>query len=384
MEEIFKEFHQIDSSASRTFGGTGLGLAITRNVLNLIGGSVTVKSQLGKGSTFTLYLPLKLKPEVKEDEPPRLAITLADEPDTNVELDLTDDRNRLDQKKRSILVVDDEDEAIYMMRQYLSKSRYQLIFPRNGEDAVELARKYNPYAITLDLIMPRRSGWQVLKSLKQDAQTRDIPVIITSILSEKERAFEMGAAEYMVKPFEPEKLLLFLEGLDTNTEIKKIILDFPKFMNLKKIIRSKMQAFRAKSESPSVANSTVLLVDDDADTQYAVRYILEEVGYTVFISNDGNEAVQQAESIVPSLILMDMMMPGMDGYEATARLKQMTKLKDIPIVAMTAKAMKGDRQKVIEAGCDDYLAKPFLSKDILNIVETWIVKRNAASNHEEV
>jgi CheY-like chemotaxis protein/anti-sigma regulatory factor (Ser/Thr protein kinase) len=381
LEEIFLEFRQVDSSASRTFGGTGLGLAITRNVLTLIGGSVEVTSQPGQGSTFSLYVPLKLKPD-KKGEGVALDPRFFEEPEHRVAIESTDDRDNLDRSKKIILVVDDEQEAVYMIRQYLSRSRYQLIFPQNGEDVLELAKKYNPYAITLDLVMPKKSGWQILKSLKQDAQTRSIPVIIISVIIEKERAFEMGAAEYMVKPFEPEKLMAFLEGLDTSAEMKKIVSDFPRFLGLKRRLQSTMQSLWGRTDSPQITNSTVLLVDDDSDTQYAVRYILEEVGYTVFVANDGNEALQQAESIMPSVVLMDMMMPGMDGYQATERMKKNGKLKNIPIVAMTAKAMKGDRQKIIFAGCDDYIAKPFMSKDILKMVEKWTARLTSTPNGE--
>ncbi|MCG8605393.1 PAS domain S-box protein, partial [bacterium] len=327
IEEIFQEFHQVDSSASRTFGGTGLGLAITRNVLTLIDGSVEVKSRRGQGSTFSVYVPLKVKPDRPQEGTTAIEPRFYQEPEHRVALESTDDRHNLDRRKRVILVVDDEQEAVYMIRQYLSRSRYQLIFPQNGEDVLELAKKYKPYAITLDLVMPKKSGWQVLKSLKQDAQTRNIPVIIISVIIEKERAFEMGAAEYMVKPFEPEKLIAFLEGLDSSAEMKQIVADFPRFLSLKRRLQSKMQSLWGRADSPPMGSSTVLLVDDDSDTQYAVRYILEEVGYTVFVANDGNEALQQAESIMPSMVLMDMMMPGMDGYQATEKMKKNNKLK---------------------------------------------------------
>ncbi|NIR49280.1 PAS domain S-box protein [candidate division KSB1 bacterium] len=373
IDEIFKEFHQIDSSDSRTYGGTGLGLAITRRVLDIIGGSVSVESEVNKGSTFTLLIPFQFKRDTVTqktvDSDRQMRRPPMPEP---VKFDLTDDREQLDGDKKTILVVDDEREAIYIMRQYLHDHNYQIIFPRNGEDVAELARRFNPFAVTLDILMPEKSGWDILEILKSDPQTENIPVIITSILPEKERAFEMGAAEYLVKPFEPQKLLVFLATLESRGRKMKAVLDLPKIFNVKRLARKKLFPIGRKEVKPTDGKTRILLVDDDKDTKYAVQYVLEEAGYEVFLANEGKEALEQVKSIDPNLILMDMMMPGMNGYEATQKLKSDDKAKDIPIIAMTAKAMKGDREKIILAGCDDYIAKPFMTKEIVSLVEKWI------------
>ncbi|MFQ5770987.1 MAG: response regulator, partial [bacterium] len=373
-EEIFKEFRQIDSSDSRAYGGTGLGLAITRNVLEIIGGTVSVESQLGKGSTFTIVVPFQLKEELTHkkivDFEQRVPKKVADE----FEIELTDDRDRLDKHKKSVLVIDDEKEAIYVMRQYLHEHGYQIICPRPGEDILELTKRFNPCAIALDILMPEQNGWEFLDVFKQDLTTRKIPIIITSILSEKERAFEMGASEYLVKPFNPKKLIAFLNNLEPERAIKKkkVILDLPKFLNFKKLTPKRLFTLPGRRGNGADAKSKILLVDDDKDTQYAMQYLLEEVGYKVYFASEGREALKQAEAIRPNLILMDIMMPKMDGYEATRRLKSNVKFKNIPIIAMTAKAMKGDREQAFVAGCDDYIAKPFMSKEILQMVEKWI------------
>ncbi|MFQ5864529.1 MAG: PAS domain S-box protein [bacterium] len=372
IDDIFKEFQQIDSSDARAYAGTGLGLAITRKVTEILGGSILVESQLGKGSTFTLLIPLLKKSEIAKDEIIDLDEKVADRLKDEVEIDITDDREKLDVRKKAVLVIDDEKEVIYIMRQYLHDRNYQILFPQNSEDVLELARRYKPFAITLDIIMPRMNGWDILESLKKDPDTKHIPVIVASILAEKDRAIQMGAAEYLVKPFEPEKLLDFLAHLESPPKKKRVVLDLPKISDLKKRVSKKLASFAREDRMSKESNVKILLVDDDEDTQYAMQYILEEAGYKVFFASEGREAVKQAEIVKPNLILMDIMMPGMDGYEATRILKAKEHFKNVPVVAMTAKAMKGDREKTFFAGCDDYIAKPFMTNDILKLVEKWL------------
>ncbi|MCH8871486.1 response regulator [candidate division KSB1 bacterium] len=370
IDEIFKEFHQIDSSDSRAYAGTGLGLAITRKVLDVIGGSISVKSSLGKGSTFTILIPIQTSDDLNHKKAIDLDEKVGKKERENIEIDFTDDRDHLDDERKSILVIDDEKEAIYIMRQYLHKKNYQVIFPDNGEDVIHVAKHFKPFAITLDIIMPDQDGWEILKILKNEPETRKIPVIITSILSEKERAFEMGADEYLVKPFDSQKLFAFLATVGARTK-KSVISDLGRYLNAKRQGLSRNFLIQ-KDGSASDSGIKILLVDDDKDTQYVLKYILEDAGYSLFFANEGWEAVKQAESVKPDLILMDIMMPGMNGYEATRTLKTKDAFKNVPIVAMTAKAMKGDRKKTIMAGCDDYIAKPFVTEDILKMIEKWL------------
>ncbi len=373
IEEIFKEFQQIDSSDSRSYGGTGLGLAITRNVLNILGGSVSVESQIGKGSTFTVIIPFQLKKVLDNNGYLDLDQQVAKNLPKEFEIEITDDRNHLINPKKSVLVIDDEKDAIYIMRQYLHQHNYQIIFPQNGENVMELAKRYNPFAITLDLLMPGQNGWEILEAMKKDKETNKIPIIVTSILSEKERAAELGAAEYLVKPFESRRLIAFLESLEKGTKTKRAVLDLPKYINLRNLLQKRPFLFSDKKNSTS-AKLNILLVDDDEDTQYALQYILAKEGYNVNIAREGREAIKKVEHLKPNLILMDIMLPGMNGYETTIQLKSNNNYKEIPIIAMTAKAMKGDREKVLLAGCDDYIAKPFMTKEILYLVEKWITE----------
>ncbi|MCZ6819417.1 MAG: PAS domain S-box protein [Calditrichaeota bacterium] len=377
VQEVFKEFHQIDSTDTRQYGGTGLGLAITKKVMDIIGGQVLVESRLGKGSTFTMVVPVKSKKDLRgQNSVTEIVGKVTRPPEEGISLDIQDDRHHLVRDKKRILIIDDEKESLYIMSHYLRENHYQVVFPANGEPPLALARQYHPFAITLDIIMPGKSGWEILDDLKTDSETKDIPVIITSILSERERALQLGADEYLVKPIQPKKLLAHLASFEKRRKKKSNLLDFPRFFNLRRTRPQK--PLPEPNGDEGGAPSTILLVDDDKDTQYALQLILEGAGYQVHFANEGREALRLAESVQPNLILMDIMMPGMDGYETTRNLKSQTMFKNTPVVAMTAKAMKGDREKTLMAGCDDYIAKPFVTADLLRLVEKWL--RVAKSN----
>ncbi len=366
--EIFKEFRQIESTDSRTFGGTGLGLAITKNVLALIDGTITVESQLGKGSAFTIVAPLKRRSDLNEEEVRELDKHSSPPKALPLRPELKDDRGNLKPNRNAILVVDDESESLYVISYYLHQNGYQVIFPEADEDAIQLAQQYEPYAVILDVIMPAKSGWEILRDLKASPVTQEIPVLMTSILSERERALEMGADEYLVKPFDPEQLLAFLSSIEKKGKRKKSLIQIANFLTKKDLPQP---ATRHRTGNGKTSRSRILLVDDDSDTQYALQLILEGEGYEVDFAKEGREALKKAESSKPNLILMDIMMPGMDGYETTQTLKRNDRLKDIPIVAVTAKAMKGDRERTLQAGCDDYISKPFVTEEILQIVKRW-------------
>ncbi len=375
LDEIFKEFHQVESTDSRTFGGTGLGLAIARNVLTLLGGSIAVSSQLGKGSTFTIKLPVRTRKElhgVEVFEPSSAFSSLRSLP---FKAGLEDDRDNLKPNRRTVLVVDDEAESLYIIAYYLRQQNYQVIIPQQGEDPVDLAKDYRPVAVVLDVIMPARSGWEVLRDLKDDPATAGIPVVMVSILAERARALEMGADEYLVKPFKPESLQSFLLKTEKKQRKKTGLVHIARFLTGKNSGNVKAGS---RTEASAGEGRRILLVDDDDDSQYALQLILEGAGYEVAFAKEGRDALKQAEALNPNLILMDIMMPGMDGYEAARTLKRNERLKDVPIVAVTAKAMKGDRERTLQAGCDDYIAKPFVTEEILRMVRKWADGRRHA------
>ncbi len=367
-EDIFKEFHQLDSTDSRAFGGTGLGLAITRRIIEMMDGQVLVDSKPGKGSIFTILLPVKSQADVdvaQASEPPRIP-----EPRRLPEfsMELQDDRDHLVPEKKTILVVDDEPDSLYIMSHYLREGEYQIVFPQNGEDPVELAKRFMPATIMLDIIMPGRTGWDILRTLKSDSATKSIPVVMTSILSEQARAVDMGAAAYLSKPLEPENLHATLTEIEERSRKRRTFFEWAGLFNLGRRHRLQRQV-----ESAGAAQaSRILLVDDDKDTQYSLRLLLENAGYEVHFASSGPEALHKVGLVKPDLILMDIMMPGMNGYETTRALREKGDFKTVPIVAVTAKAMKGDRDQAILSGCNDYLAKPIMSAELLTMIERWL------------
>jgi CheY-like chemotaxis protein len=369
LDEIFREFQQVDNTDARAYGGTGLGLAITKRVLEIIGGEVLVESQLGKGSTFSIIIPIKSENDLKEAEKNGYEAQLTSAQTFKHNFELEDDRDKLQEDRQTILIIDDENDSLYIMSHYLRENKYQVIFPQDGESPVELIKKYKPFAVTLDIIMPSQSGWEILQEIKSNPETKNTPVIMTSILSERGRALEMGAAEYFVKPFDPQGLLDFLNKLYEKSNRRSKLLEFPRLLSLRKKT-SRLDALKAMENINSGAS--ILVVDDDDDSRYALGLMLQNSGYKLHFARDGREGIRLAESIEPDLILMDIMMPGMDGYEATRTLKAQDKFREIPIIAVTAKAMKGDREKTIESGCDDYIAKPFDSEEIQRVIIKWL------------
>ncbi|RMD92268.1 MAG: PAS domain S-box protein, partial [Calditrichaeota bacterium] len=375
LEEIFKEFHQVDHSDSKKYGGTGLGLSITKKIIDLLDGSVLVKSEVGKGSTFTLVIPFKDKEDIKtKDRSVEPEVTVVTQEETDFRLTLEDDRLKIDPDKKLILIIDDDMEANYILGQYLHEHNYQVIQCRIDDDVFDLCQKYQPFAIILDILMPEKSGWEILEELKHHPDTRHIPVVIVSILAEKERAYHMGASDYLIKPFEPEDLLNILVKLETQSRKRRVVLDLPKFLNFKKF---SLRRVTQDLKTTNAHRTKILLVDDDKNTRYAIQYILKEAGYEIFFATNGREAIRKVAKINPDLILMDIMMPGMNGLETTKILKGREAYKQIPIIAVTAKSMKEDRERIILEGCDDYITKPFETETILNKIEYWLEKRQA-------
>ncbi len=296
LESIFEEFTQVDGSTTRRFGGTGLGLPISRHFVEMHGGKIAVESKEGLGSTFTVRLPIRAQTESKT------------EPVENEQ-----EGQAQAMERRLVLAVDDDPGVISLYRRYLEREGYQVIGVADSSEVINKAIELRPFAITLDVLMPNKDGWQILRELKECAQTQNIPIIICSIVSDKGQAFSLGAADYLVKPIMEEELLAALARLDQKEEEAK-----------------------------------VLVIDDQADDILLIRRILEaQPGYGVIEGHGGQIGIDLVYQHKPDLIILDLMMPEMDGFAVLEALKRDTDTRNIPVIVITAKVLtKEERQRL--------------------------------------
>ena len=508
VERVFDEFCQADGSTTRKYGGTGLGLTISKRMAELMGGTLTVDSTTGEGSTFTLTVPYETAPPVPASPTEALRRVRMQVPEPSLMSTGDDSSTALHDTRPVVLVAEDEQDNLYIMKKYLNRLGCQAIFARDGNEVLEKARKYRPIAITLDLVLPKKNGWDVLSELKTDPQTRHIPVIIASVLDNQERGFCLGAYRYLVKPItetdladtvlqiqaaerkdvkrvliiddnvvdsdlmarllsenkydvlraargeegistaareKPDLILLDLtmpgmdgfevmEGLKRREETRAIPVVIYTAKDLtaheqERLRRDARSVFMKNPLDPvgmlaeigalvkglpggvgepvagidaepgdaadtwqetagavetvarelgRLQKKRILLVEDDAANQYTIEFLLKGEGYEVTIAENGREGIERAGEAHPDVILMDMMMPVMGGHEATRALKESADLKDIPVIALTAAAMTGDREKALAAGCDDYVSKPINQGHLFSRLEYWLEKAREA------
>jgi signal transduction histidine kinase/DNA-binding response OmpR family regulator len=299
MVKLFQDFNQADASTTRKFGGTGLGLALTRRFCQMMGGDVSVRSAPGQGSVFTVKLPA-LVIEAKPEEP-------AESIDAGDRFDLSD--NGAEKKADPhpavsagrVLVIDDDPTQRDLIKRFLSKEGFSVRVASRGEEGLNLARELKPDAITLDVMMPGMDGWSVLSALKADRDLRDIPVIMLTMVDDPARGFALGAADIATKPVDRARL--------------------------SKILR--------KYSCPHPP-CPVLLVEDDRATREVTRAILQKEGWKVTEAENGRVALKRMEQSRPQVILLDLMMPEMDGFEFVAQVRQKSEWRSIPIVVLTA------------------------------------------------
>ncbi len=301
-EKVFEAFTQADSSTTRNYGGTGLGLAITKNFARMLKGDVTVVSEAGKGSTFTVRLPARgAEPGVQAPQD-----SLPDEPDI---------APAIADGAKTILVVDDDPAARDLLSRHLGRGGYRVVVASNGEEAVHLAREISPDAITLDVLMPQMDGWAVLAALKEDPALESIPVTMLSIVDDRRIGYALGASDYLTKPIDREKLLTTLTRL-----------------------------------CPDKDRMHVLLVEDDAPTRELLRRTLESNDRLVTEAENGVVGLQRMNEASPDLILLDLMMPEMDGFEFLSRMRQEQRWHNIPVVVLTAKTLTADDRERLNDG----------------------------------
>lgn len=310
--KLFRPFTQADASTTRRFGGTGLGLALTRRFCQMMGGDVAVSSTLGEGSTFSIKIPAVVSSQsalvtnentlivIEEDNAPGTLTALPGRRKTDALEEVLPSGNT----KGCILVIDDDATQRELLRQFLSREGFSVVVTSGGEEGLEMAKRIQPLAITLDVMMPDIDGWSVLSKLKSDPELHDIPVIMLTMVDDEAQGYALGASDYLTKPVDRARLARVLK----------------------------------KHYCPQPPCS-VLLVEDDEAMRVMIGKMLVQGNWQVVQATNGREALQSIEEKLPSLILLDLMMPEMDGFDFIAELRLHREWQNIPVIVLTAKEL---------------------------------------------
>ncbi len=339
--KLFKPFVQLDSRLARQHPGTGLGLALVYRMAQMHGGSVSLESEVGTGSRFTVSLPWFTGSRASRDSSDA-ALEQAGSPGV-----------------RGVLIVDDASTGFTQTERYLDELGIAVSTHPGGECIVSRVVETRPDLVLLDVDAQSDLRWDVLRELKSDARTRAVPIVVVSTNDERERALEAGAADSIVRPMTRERLTTALyRAHEQNARPSPIA--------------------AATAAADPEASALILLAEDNEINIATVSPFLRRRGYRIILAQDGESAVRRAVEDRPDLILMDVQMPGMDGLEATRRIRANEDTARIPIVALTALAMPGDRERCVEAGVDEYLSKPVQFKQLFAIIELHLSRAGGA------
>ena len=334
LDKLFKEFSQADSSTTRKYGGTGLGLAISRRLCHLMGGDIAVASEPGVGSTFTIELPAVIVGDVK------VVADVAAEP-------VIPPKNAT-VGGNTVLVIDDDETARDVMRRFLAREGFDVVTARDGEEGLKLAAELDLAVITLDVLMPGIDGWDVLKRLQANPGLASIPVIMLTILDEKNKGLALGASDYMTKPID----------------------------------RRRLGTILAKYRGQGTGDQVLIVEDDEATRQLMCRMLVHE-DWRVVEAENGRAALEALNRCQPALILLDLMMPEMDGFEFLAELRQVPRHRDIPVVVVTAADLSAEDHERLNGGVMHVLEKASLGRDELLLEVRDLVARYASRSRPE-
>ncbi|WP_423141643.1 HAMP domain-containing protein [Parablastomonas sp. CN1-191] len=361
---IFEAFQQADGTTSRKYGGTGLGLSISREIANLLGGELNVRSNPGQGSTFSLTVPLSLADAGSPAlEAPSTFTATGDDTAAALPAAIVDDRDDLAQDP-FVLIIEDDDTFAGVLLEIAHECGLKAVIATGGSGTVALVRRLRPYAITLDLGLNDINGLVLLDLLKHDPATRDIPVHVITGIDADRPAAEREADEVSGKPIDHDELAAMFNRIAkmARTTARQVPMT----------LGERHETLRAL---PELAGSKMLIVDDDIRNIFSLTSVLESYGIEVSHAERGKAGIDILKKNPDiDIALIDIMMPEMDGYETMRQIRRTAKIADIPLIAVTAKAMQGDRQKCLDAGASDYIAKPVDVDLLLALLNVWLAK----------
>jgi len=364
---IFEAFQQADGTTSRKYGGTGLGLSISREIARLLGGELQVRSRPGEGSTFTLFIPLEaaaVAAPTSSATPARYENSGAAVPSAlPATMEVVDDRDKLGNDP-FVLIVEDDVTFASILLDLARGAGLKGVVSTAGAGTLAMARKLRPNAITLDLGLDDINGFVLLDLLKHDPDTGRIPIHVISGADELGSVTEMGAFGVTGKPADHGELAQLFGRIAAEAKQSR-----------RKRTPAQAAAAHKPAVLPELAGAKVLIVDDDIRNIYSLTSVLESHEVEVLHAERGRDGIlilEQSPGI--DVALIDIMMPEMDGYETMQQIRQRKELASLPLIAVTAKAMKGDRQKCLDAGASDYIAKPVDIELLLALLRVWIGK----------